>query len=384
MVLRVLYPDLDELEDLSRNVGGIVTGTYSFDATSQAEAEKVAIQIATGQTLGYLPDNPDTYKDYLGRVTKISTSHGRAHADVAFPARLFGNDMAGLLTILFGKISFYPNLKLETVTADRQFIDRLPRARFGLPGIRRLVGKANTKKPPLMAILKPGLGPSDRPLAEHFASLIDAGTDLVKDDETRIDLTVDDALRRLESVLTLSKGRGLYVTHLSGPAFRLPEQAKRLQSNGAQAFLFCPYTYGLSALQALCEDPEIRLPIFAHPAFTGPMTSGTSSISARVVLGTILRWAGCDAVLYPSPYGSIALQKDEAKALHEALTHPSHDLLTVASVPSAGIIPEFVSAIREDFGHDVIVNAGTGMARSGRTVADGVRAFKEQIDRHFG
>ena len=55
----------------------------------------------------------------------------------------------------------------------------------------------------------------------------------------------------------------------------------------------------------------------------------------------------------------------------------------VASVPSAGIVPELVASIREDFGSDVIVNAGTGMARPGVTVDQGVQAFKQAIDRHF-
>ena len=383
MTVKLLYPEKVELLELSERVGGLVTASYCFNAGGQVEAEKTATQIATGQTLGYQPDNLRDYADYVGRVTKVFYKDNSAQAEVVFPAKLFGNDIAGLLTVVFGKISFYPNLKLEAISADRAYLASLKGPRFGLSGIKKLAGKDRSNLPLLMAILKPGMGPSDDVLADQYTRLIDAGTDLVKDDETRIDVTVDDALRRLDRVMTVAKGRGIYVTHLTGPAFELAGRAKKLQANGAKAFLFCPFTYGISVLQSLCQDPEIRVPIFAHPAFTGPITSGESAVAAKVALGSILRWAGCDAVLFPSPYGSISLPKPEALALHNSLICAEGDLKMVASVPSAGIVPELVASIREDFGYDVIVNAGTGMARPGVTVDQGVQAFKQAIDRHF-
>ena len=234
-----------------------------------------------------------------------------------------------------------------------------------------------------MAILKPGIGPSDDLIANQYGRLVHAGTDLVKDDETRIDLTLDDAVSRLKKLIEAGRGKGMYVMHLSGPGFELKERALKLQKLGAQAFLFCPYTYGISLLQALCADPDINVPIFAHPAFTGVMGQGPSSISAEVALGSLLRWAGCDAVLFPSPYGSIALPKSEALAVHDALIRPEGLLKMSASVPSAGIMPEFVEKIRGDFGTNVVVNAGTGMARTGAGVEDGAKAFLAAIDSHY-
>ena len=381
--MKILSTDLQELNGLSQRVGGLVTATYSFDVENHANCEKIAVQIATGQTLGYLPEHLEYYTDYVGRVLDVSHDQGRGRAKIVFPARLFGNDVSGLLTVLFGKISFYPNLKLESIDADETYLKGLQGPRFGYSGIRHLAGKATTNSPLLMAILKPGIGPSDKPLAEQFAKLIDAGTDLVKDDETRIDITLEDSLRRLELVRNSTDGRGIYVTHLTGPAFELKSRALKLQSHGAQAFLFCPFTYGLANLQALCQDHEIKVPIFAHPALTGPLTTGGSSVSPRVVLGKVMRWAGCDAVLFPSPYGSIALSKNEAVALHQALVGPEDRLKKVASVPSAGIMPDMVASIRADFGESVIINAGTGMAKSGDSIEDGARAFLKSIQECF-
>ncbi len=380
----ILFPAEDQLAVLSARVNGVVYGVYAFPAMDLPAAKKMAVQIASGQTLGYVPENLEIYADFVGRVAKVRQSGQTGYAEIAYPASLFGSDIAGVLTILFGKISFAPGLRLESVYGDAAYLARLKGPKFGLGGIREQAGKTNSNQPLLMAILKPGLGPSDQPIATQFGRLVAAGTDLVKDDETRIDVTLDDALRRLEMVLAAGKGRGIYVTHLTGPAFELRDRALRLQKAGAQAFLFCPYTYGIAALQSLCADPEIQRPIFAHPAFTGVMGSGPSAIAPQVSLGTLLRWAGCDAVLYPSPYGSIALPKQDARQVHDALVRPEGSLKKTASVPSAGIMPEYVSKIKEDFGFDVVVNAGTGMARTGGGVEDGARAFIQEITKYFG
>jgi len=380
---KILCPSTAELETLSQRVGGLVLAKYSFPAKDDASTQKMAIQIATGQTLGYVPDDLETYTDFVGRVVSFSSNGDRGGSTIAFPATLFGDDIAGLLTVLFGKISFAPGLRLESVSGDDVFLKRLKGPKFGLVGIRRMVGLGDQARPLLMAILKPGLGPSDDPLASQFGRLVASGTDLVKDDETRIDISVEDALTRLKKVLSAGKSRGMYVTHLSGPAFDIRSRALKLQAAGAQAFLFCPFTYGLSLLQSLCNDPDIKVPIFAHPAFTGVMCQGPSSIAAEVILGTLMRWAGCDAVLFPSPYGTIALAKPEAQAVHAALTRAEGRLKASASVPSAGIMPEFVERIRQDFGCDVVVNAGTGMARTGGGVEEGAKAFLREIEAHY-
>ncbi len=386
----ILFPTPQELAALSERVGGLVFARYSFPAADLAGAKKMAVQIAAGQTLGFVPEHVAIYANYVGRVQAFDFANTRGVATIAFPFLIFGNDVAGLLTILFGKTSFAPGLRLETVHGDDNYLSKLKGPKFGMDGIRKLVRKnddgrngGGATRPLLMAILKPGIGPSDDPLALQFGKLVSAGTDLVKDDETRIDLSLADAEARLQKVLKAGQGSGMYVMHLSGPAFELKARALKLQQAGAQAFLFCPYTYGISLLQALCEDPEIKVPIFAHPAFTGVMGQGPSSIAMEIVLGTFMRWAGCDGVLFPSPYGSIALSTEEAQAIHHALCRPEGKLKMSASIPSAGIMPEFVEKIRKDFGVDVVVNAGTGMARTGGGVEDGAKAFLREIDCHY-
>lgn len=378
-----LLIDEQQLDALSSKTRGLVFARYSFPASNIEQAQKMAVQIASGQTIGYVPQPVDAYLLHMGRVRRFGLSEaGHGQCEIAYPAHLFGSDMAGLLTILFGKISFAPGLHLSALSADERYLKTLTGPRVGLEGIRKKIG-VSQGKPLLMAILKPGLGIDNYRLADNYAQLVQAGTHLVKDDEVRVDLTLDDAKKRLQAVLGAGKGHGMYVMALNGPAFALRDRALALQSAGAQAFLVCPYTYGISVLQSLASDPEIKLPVFAHPAFTGIMSSSAHGIHPAVSLGTLMRWAGADAVLYPSPYGSIALPKKDCQDLHHELIKPASGLKTTASVPSAGIMPEFVEHIRHDFGADVVVNAGTGMARSGATIADGAKSFTAAMKTHF-
>lgn len=98
-------------------------------------------------------------------------------------------------------------------------------------------------------------------------------------------------------------------------------------------------------------------------------------ISPSVLLGKLMRLAGADLVLFPSPYGSVVMPREENLAIkHVLLTNDLHTdysykapadahLKLAASfpVPSAGIHPGLVPLILRDFGQDVIVNAGGGI-----------------------
>ena len=78
---------------------------------------------------------------------------------------------------------------------------------------------------------------------------------------------------------------------------------------GADILLFNVFAYGLDVLQSLAEDDEIPVPIMAHPAVSGAYSaSKLYGVSSPLLLGK-LRYAGADFSLFPSPYGSVALEK---------------------------------------------------------------------------
>ena len=86
----------------------------------------------------------------------------------------------------------------------------------------------------------------------------------------------------------------------------------------------------------------------AHPAVSGAYSaSKLYGVSSPLLLGKLLRYAGADFSLFPSPYGSVALEKEEALAISKYLTEGDSFFKKSFSVPSAGIHPGFVPLLYE-------------------------------------
>lgn len=104
--------------------------------------------------------------------------------------------------------------------------------------------------------------------------------------------------------------RTLYAVNLSGKTFELLDKAEQAAEAGADALLFNVHTYGLDVLQALSEHDRIKLPIMAHPAYSGALASSSFyGIGYPLLLGKLVRLSGADLSLFPSPYGNVALEK---------------------------------------------------------------------------
>jgi 2,3-diketo-5-methylthiopentyl-1-phosphate enolase len=149
--------------------------------------------------------------------------------------------------------------------------------------------------------------------------------------------------------------------------------------------LFNVLAYGFDALAALASDPDIDVPIAAHPALAGAFyPSPHHGIAAPLLLGKLIRIAGADLSLFPSPYGSVVMPKEENLAVRDALMDRKLPQRTVFPVPSAGIHPGLVPLILRDFGPEVVVNAGGGVHGHPGGAAAGGRAFRQAIDAVLG
>jgi 2,3-diketo-5-methylthiopentyl-1-phosphate enolase len=357
----------------------------------EMDFDKMALEIAVGQTLGTA--NLDVLAEgeaYLAKVQSVKVfedSPRRALIEIAFPLPSVASDIGTLMTVIFGKISMAGAIRL----VDLKLPEALRSARmqgpaFGVDGIRELTGVTNPNHPLLMCIFKPSLGISPDQLSRVFESGAEAGVDCIKDDEILSDPDLDSAKRRLEAILTASDkiktqhGKSpLYAINLTGPADELIGRARSLVEHGANCFLFNYLSYGLPMLAAL-RSANLGVPIMAHPALAGSFYgSPAHGISPKVLFGVLPRLAGADMVLYPSPYGSVALQMQDALEVCDALRQTCDGFKPVFPVPSAGIKNTMCDVILKDFGPEVIINAGTGIHDVPGGPAKGVPAFREAI-----
>ena len=197
-----------------------------------------------------------------------------------------------------------------------------------------------------MSIFKSVIGHDLKGLEEQFYQQALGGVDLIKDDEILFENEETGIRRRvsvcMEAARRASQGTGqklLYAVNLTGPTSRLALQARDAISEGANALLFNVLAYGYDALHELSADPSINVPIAAHPAMAGALyPSPHYGISPALLLGKLMRLAGADLVLFPSPYGSVVMPKEENLQIKAALLDPS--LPIRASFPS--LLPAFI------------------------------------------
>lgn len=349
----------------------------NIDASRQAKV------IAIGQTAGTWDERfshrEDNLRSHLAQVINVKTDEqGYNIATVSFPEINVENDIASLLTMIFGKYSMAGVGKIVAVRLDKNY-GRV--AKFGISGIRQQLQVFD--RPLIMAIFKPALGLSAQDHATILEEVATAGLDIIKDDEIMGDLNTAPTLERLRACRPIldqikqETGRTvLYAINVTGNAQTLLEKARILVKEGANALLLNVLTYGFSVLEALATDPEVNVPIFAHPALAGALcASGNTGFSYSVILGTLMAHAGADAVLYPAHYGSLPFDPVEEKRICQELRSRN-----VFPVPSAGIHPGIVPKALSDYGNDVILNAGTGIMEHPNGPGAGVNAFFQAID----
>ncbi|CAG9620550.1 2,3-diketo-5-methylthiopentyl-1-phosphate enolase [Sutcliffiella rhizosphaerae] len=365
--------------------------------------EKKAEAIALGLTVGSWTDLPQLEKEQLkkhkGRVVRVEEFSASARVDsylehkvtrgliqIAYPALNFSNDFPAILTTVFGKLSLDGEIKLLDLTFDEQLKKHYPGPKFGIEGLRKLTGVYD--RPFVMSIFKGIIGKDLTYLSDQLKEQARGTVDFIKDDEilfenelTPFAKRITEGKRVLEEVYEETGHRARYAVNLTGRTLELKEKAKRAVDLGADALLFNAFAYGLDTLQSLAEDNDIMVPIMAHPAVSGATTpSEFYGISNELLLGKLLRYAGADFSLFPSPYGSVAIAKEQALGIRDALTVNDSHIKKTIPVPSAGIYPGLVPLLYQDFGNDAIINAGGGVHGHQFGPAAGGKAFRQAVD----
>lgn len=372
---------------------GEVVATYIIQGKSNSFENK-AEGIALGLTIGSWTDLPlveqNQLKKHKGTVLSVQEhptdeESSKAIIKIAYPSANFSSDLPAILTTVFGKLSLDGKVRLLDLEFTGGMEKIFPGPRFGIDGIRKKLHVYN--RPLLMSIFKGVIGRDLTFLEKQLEGQALGGVDLVKDDE----ILFENELAPFESRILMGKKvlhhvyektghRTMYATNLTGRTYELRDKARRAQELGADALLFNVFTYGLDVLQELREDDEIALPLMAHPAFSGAFTqSNDYGVSHELFLGKLLRIVGADFSLFPSPYGSVALEQTAAIAIGEALTEESH-VKKAFPVPSAGIHPGLVPVIFRDFGVDSVINAGGGVHGHPAGAEGGGIAFRQALD----
>ncbi|RBW69508.1 2,3-diketo-5-methylthiopentyl-1-phosphate enolase [Bacillus taeanensis] len=380
----------------------MVTATYLIHDVKN-DLHKKAEAIALGLTIGSWTDLPELDKKQLEKhkgdvlEVKVLDEDSRTNqflnkkltkgiVKIAYPSANFSADLPAILTTVFGKLSLDGEVKLIDLEFDEKLKKHFPGPKFGVEGIR---AKLNVyERPLLMSIFKGAIGRDLSYLKKQMRNQLLGGIDLVKDDEilfenplTPFEERLKVNLEAVQEVYQETGHKSLYAINLTGRTSELRDRARRAAELGANALLFNVFAYGLDVLQELAEDKQINIPIMAHPAVSGALTTSPFyGFSHQLLLGKLLRFTGADFVLFPSPYGSVALERNAALGIKEELLKEDGSLKRAIPVPSAGIHPGLTEHLFHDFGVDSIINAGGGVHGHPNGAAAGGEAFRAAID----
>ncbi len=369
-------------------VGGIFMITATYEVPWSAHLAQRAESIAIGMTIGAWDDVHPLRQEELrgfrgevGDITQVSSEIGRFR--IHSPTQNIKPTIGSLLTVVFGKLSLDGAIRLVGLDLPQDFIQHFPGPALGLPGLRAKFGVHH--RPFVMSIFKRENGARLDEFEQAFKQQIAGGVDWVKDDEIYFHDDHAPLVERIQVAGRLLNERqdqtgqpGLYAPNLVGTPKEMLSLAHRAVEHGAEGFLVSPYVAGLDVLIDLRRD-GIEVPIIAHPAFVGGQVAPHGyGIAPDILLGQLPRLAGADIVLFPSPYGSVGMDRDLAQAVHHRHIEPAR-IPEVVSGPSAGIHAGLIPQLIEDFGYDIVVNAGSAIHGHPHGTEAGARVLMETV-----
>lgn len=381
---------------------GYVVATYFIETSSRSDilhkVSAIAVEQTTGTWVAVPEETPEVREKHVAKVVGVYEVPGHEFEvpvdrearqfvfQLAYPAINFGPQIPMLLSTVIGNISMSGKLKLLDLKFPKEFLDAFPGPKFGTQGIRKILGVA--ERPLLNNMIKPCTGYPPEVGAKLFSQAVRGGVDIVKDDELiadpvfcpmeeRVRLYMEEARRIYEE----TGHKALYTVNITDRADRVLEKARRAIAAGANALMINYLTVGISALQALAEDPEINVPILAHLDFAGTMyESPISGMSSHLLLGKLARMAGADIVVYPSPYGKFPFLRERYLLIGHHLLNPWVHLRPVFPMPGGGVMPAVVPAIIRDLGNDCILGAGGAIHGHPMGPVAGGKAMRQAID----
>jgi ribulose-bisphosphate carboxylase large chain len=370
--------------------------TYYFRTKDGVDASYAANAIREEQTTGTwtslstVNDKTAYVHDLDGSVEDlVELPDGGYLTRICFPHEIFekGN-IPQYLSVIAGNL--FGLGKLEAVRLlDIDLPENLCGCgpKFGIEGVRKIVGTEVSCRPHIGTIIKPkvGLNPKDTAQVAYEAAL--GGLDLIKDDETLTNQTFCPLFERLEAVMdALDRAKDetgkqvLYAVNVTTGGDRIVELAHKAVSAGANMLMVDVLTAGFSAIQALAEDPAINVPIHVHRTMHGALTRNPHHGIAMRPIAKLVRSAGGDQLHTGSVSGKMGSKAGEVIADNIEITKPLSYLKPVFPVSSGGLHPGKVAAEISKLGTDIILQAGGGIHGHPEGTTAGTRAMLQAAE----
>lgn len=343
-----------------------ILATYHITADSSA-IEARAATLAAEQSVEMPPAAiTDAYvrNEILARVEQIEPlSPGTFAVTLGIAEATTGPEPGQLMNMLFGNCSLQDDLRLVDVEFPTATLEAFAGPRFGLAGIRKLLGVQNRAL--TMTALKPQ-GMDAEALGQLCGTFARAGIDIIKDDHgianqrySPFAARVRACQRQVHAANAATGRQCVYAPSLSGSPRQITEHLRIAREEGVRMFLVCPMLVGVPTFHELAQDTA-GVPLIAHPAL-----GGASRIAAPLLLGRLFRLFGADATIFPNYGGRFSYSPETCLALADAARKPWGQLPAIAPVPAGGMSVARVPEMLEVYGQDTILLIGGALLTAG-------------------
>ncbi|HTY47159.1 MAG TPA: RuBisCO large subunit C-terminal-like domain-containing protein, partial [Methanomassiliicoccales archaeon] len=328
---------------------------------------------------------------YGGRVIDIKGDT----TTIAYPIADFSFEVGGvpqILSVIAGNLfglDALQGVRLEDCFFPPSVLKEFKGPKFGVDGMRKMLKRP--EKPLVGTIVKPKIGLPPSGYADYIYQSGMGGLTNGKDDETLVDqefcrleervVAIAEAIDRVKSETGHVMMHAINVTTRGD---KIVEVAERAQQLGASEIMVDVLTAGFAAVQALAEDPSIKVPIHVHRTMHAAFTRDKSHGVAWSVMSQLVRMCGGDA-LHIGTFGVGKMKGDPHDDL--ASLHACQDkmgrLKPVMCVASGGVHPALVHKLLEIGGMNLQIQAGGGVAGHPKGVRGGAMAMSQAVDAAF-
>jgi len=351
------------------------------DARSIEErARAIAVEQSVEMPVAAIEDD-FVRSEIVGRVEAITErDNSLFEVRISLAVATVGRDPGQLINMLFGNTSLHEDVVLTDVALPKDLVEVFGGPRHGLNELRRRVSapaRALTCSP-----LKPQGLPAAR-LAELAQDFAQGGVDYIKDDHGLADQAYSPFAPRLEAIaaalrsIAQSSGRATrYVPSLSGDLDTMRSQIALARDIGVDTVMVAPMIMGLSNFHRLVrENPTMAF--VAHPTM-----AGAARIAPALLLGTLFRVLGADAVVFPNYGGRFGYSPDTCRALARAALDRREGLRPTVPVPAGGMTTDRVREMLDFYGADVMLLIGGALLEARENLRAATSAFVAEVHRY--
>lgn len=355
---------------------------YDFTGTAEQASER-AEALVVEQTIEFPADlisDDDIRKHIIGRIEgSEAVGDDVVRVEVSYAAESTAFEFTQLLNVLFGNSSLLPDVKLVDVELPASLSAVLPGPRFGIDGLRNLVGVHD--RPLVATALKP-MGLSASRFAGMARDLALGGIDVIKDDHGISNQPFSPFEDRIPAVAAAVRdanartgGNTLYMPTLNGPVGSLERRLRLALDAGVGGLLVIPGLTGWDHLRSVATDASVGVPIMGHPAFLGGFVSSpTGGIEHGLLFGTLARIAGADLSVFPTFGGRFSFSQEACRSIADHCRRQFGAMEPIFPAPAGGMTRDRIRTVAEFYGNETALLIGGDLHR-GETLTKSAEQF---------